>query len=60
MRLFGDHGRLIKRCNPNSLKLDFSVLSSDVTVYNELLRKNAELFEEAFYEKKLANPPSFR
>ena len=41
-------------------KLDFSVLSSDVTVYNELLRKNAELFEEAFYEKKLANPPSFR
>ena len=43
MWLFGDHGRLIKRYNPNSLKLDFSVLSSDVTVYNELLRKNARI-----------------
>ena len=35
MWLFGDHGRLIKRYNPNSLKLDFSVLSSDVTVYDD-------------------------
>ena len=56
MWLFGDHGRLIKRCNPDSLKSDFSVLSSDVTVYNELLRKNADLFEEAFYEKKKLDP----